>query len=138
MFEIPLANRMEFVHTRDVGVALANAVTSEEVWGRTLLIGGGAECQLTYGEIVEGVMRTMGLGMLPEEAFGSEPFATDWVDSSESERLLRYQTRTFEDYLRDMRALLGSKRILLRIFRPVVRRWLLRKSTFWRAARGEA
>lgn len=135
MFEIPLANRMEFVHTRDVGVALANAVTSEGVWGKTLLIGGGPACQLTYGEIVEGVMQTMGIGMLPEEAFGSEPFATDWVDSSESERLLQYQRRTFQDYLRDMRELLGAKHILLRLFRPVVRLWLLRKSVFWRAKR---
>lgn len=135
MFEIPLANRMEFVHTRDVGVALANAVTNEEVWGKTLLIGGGPECQLTYREIVEGVMQTMGIGMLPEDAFGSEPFATDWVDSSESESLLQYQKRTFQDYLRDMRDLLGAKHILLRLFGPLVRLWLLRKSTFWRAKR---
>ncbi|HIC90175.1 MAG TPA: NAD(P)-dependent oxidoreductase [Anaerolineae bacterium] len=32
MFDVPLDNRMEFVHTRDVGLAVANAVNSEEVY----------------------------------------------------------------------------------------------------------
>jgi UDP-glucose 4-epimerase len=41
MFDIPLENRMEYVHTRDVGLAFANAVSSPEVWGKILLIGGG-------------------------------------------------------------------------------------------------
>jgi nucleoside-diphosphate-sugar epimerase len=40
MFDVPLWNRMEFVHTRDVGAAIADGVTNHDVWGRTLLIGG--------------------------------------------------------------------------------------------------
>jgi nucleoside-diphosphate-sugar epimerase len=135
MFEIPLSNRMEYVHTRDVGVAVANAVVSDEVWGKTLLIGGGADCQLTYGEIVEGVLGALGIGMLPAEAFGREPFATDWVDSQESQRLLRYQSRTFDDYLRDMQRTVGWRRPFIRLFRPFVRRWLLRRSPYWKQKR---
>ncbi len=130
MFEIPLSNRMEYVHTRDVGVAVANAVVSDEVWGKTLLIGGGADCQLTYGEIVEGVLGALGIGMLPAEAFGHEPFATDWVDSQESQQLLGYQSRTFDDYLKDMQRTIGWRRPFIRLFRPIVRRWLLRRSPY--------
>ncbi|MBN1920802.1 MAG: NAD(P)-dependent oxidoreductase [Anaerolineae bacterium] len=135
LFQIPLDNRMEFTHTRDVGVAVANAVSSEEIWGKLLLIGGGPKCQLLYGEIVSKVMTTMGIGMLPAEAFGGGYFPTDWVDSSESERLLHYQQRTFDDYTADMRALLGSKRHLIRLARPFVRAWLLRKSPYWQQRR---
>ena len=47
MFDIPLDNRMEYVHTRDVGLAFANAVSSPGVWGKILLIGGGLRCQYT-------------------------------------------------------------------------------------------
>jgi UDP-glucose 4-epimerase len=135
MFDVPLNNRMEFSHTRDVGLAFANAASSERVWGKTLLIGGGPRCQLTYREIVQQALDAMGVGMLPEEAFGSTPFCTDWVDTTESQSILRYQQRDFGDYLREMTALLGYRRHLIRLFRPAVRAWLLRKSPYLRDAR---
>ncbi|MGD9030649.1 MAG: NAD(P)-dependent oxidoreductase [Anaerolineae bacterium] len=135
MFDVPLWNRMEFVHTRDVGMAIANGVTSDEIWGRTLLIGGGPRCQYMYHEIVEGILGALGVGMLPEEAFGSTPFATDWVDSTESQTLLRYQRRDLEDYMAGMVELAGSKRWLIRCFRPLVRFWLLMKSPYYRRAK---
>ena len=137
MFTIPLDNRMEFTHTRDVGVAVANAVTAEAVWGKTLLIGGGPRCQLLYGEIVSKVLEAVGVGMLPERAFGGGYFPTDWVDSTESQRILQYQQRTFDDYIADLKALLGARRHLVRLGRPFVRSWLLRKSPFWQARRKE-
>ena len=87
MFDIPLDNRMEFVHTRDVGQAIANAVHETNVWRRTLLIGGGARCQYTYRQIARQVLAGLGVGMLPEEAFGTVPFPTDWLDTTESQAL---------------------------------------------------
>jgi len=132
MFDVPLDNRMEFAHTRDVGLAFANAAGSEEVWGKVLLIGGGPRCQLYYRDIVGRVLEALGIGMLPEEAFGSVPFPTDWVDTSESQRLLRYQQRDFDDYVREMVALMGFRRHLVRLFRPIARWWLLRRSPYYR------
>ncbi len=134
MFDVPLNNRMEFVHTRDVGLALANGVESTEIWGKILLIGGGPRCQYYYREIVERVLDAAGVGMLPEEAFGRIPFATDWMDTTESQRLLRYQQRDLSDYAREMAALMGYRRYLVRVFRPFVRASLLRKSPYFRAA----
>jgi len=132
MFDVPLCNRMEFVHTRDVGLAIANGVASDEIWGKTLLIGGGESCQYTYREIVQGILQAMGVGKLPEAAFGSTPFPTDWVDSTESQRLLRYQQRDLEHYIAEMVELLSFKRRLIRCFRPLVRGWLLLKSPYYR------
>ena len=131
MFDVPLENRMEFVHTRDVGLAITNAMETDQVWGKTLLIGGGPRCQLIYREIVQRVLEAMGVGMLPEEAFGTTPFCTDWVDTSESQRILDYQRRTFDDYVDDMIALAGRKRHLIRLFRPAARRYLLSKSPYY-------
>jgi nucleoside-diphosphate-sugar epimerase len=135
MFDVPLDNRMEYVHTRDVGLALANAISSEEVWGKTLLIGGGESCQYCYREIVGRILDAMGVGKLPEEAFGSTPFCTDWVDTTESQRLLNYQRRDLGDYIQEMIALLGYRRYLIRAFRPIVRYWLLKKSPYLRDSR---
>jgi UDP-glucose 4-epimerase len=135
MFDVPLDNRMEFVHTRDVGLAIANAVGSEDVWGQVLLIGGGPCCQYTYREIAQRVLDGLGIGMLPEEAFGSTPFPTDWLDTAESQRLLDYQRRDLGDYVQDMAALLGYRRQVIRVFRPLARRWLLRRSPYFRDSR---
>lgn len=128
MFDVPLDNRMEFTHTRDVAVAIANALECEEAWGQILLIGGGLRCQYYYREIVERSLDAMGVGMLPETLFGQTPFPTDWVDTVESQRLLNYQRRDLGDYLSDMRRVLGPRRHVVRLFRPLVRRLLMHKS----------
>ena len=138
MFDVPLDNRMEYVHTRDVGLALANGIDSEKIWGKTLLIGGGKRCQYHYREIVERILDATGVGMLPEKAFGSTPFPTDWVDSAESQRLLQYQRRDLGSYVRDMVEVIGYRRPLARLFRPIVRWWLLRKSPYYRCSGGKA
>jgi len=130
MFDVPLDNRIEYVHTRDVGLALANGVSSAEVWGKTLLIGGGPCCQYYYREVAERILTAMGVGMLPEKAFGSIPFCTDWLDTSESQRLLNYQRYDLGDYIQEMVALVGFRRHLARLFRPIVRHWLLGKSPY--------
>jgi UDP-glucose 4-epimerase len=131
MFDVPLSNRMEFVHTKDVGLAMANAVSSDEIWGKILLIGGGPRCHYTYRELVSGILSALGVGALPESAFGSKPFATDWMDTGEGQRILRYQQRTLEDYARDMVKVAGIKRHLIRAFRPLARSWLLARSPYY-------
>ena len=132
MFDVPLNNRIEYVHTRDVGLALTNALSSDEIWGKTLLIGGGPRCQFTYQEMIEPILDAMGVGQLPPAAFASAPFGTDWLDTAESQRLLHFQTRDLQDYVRDMSRLLGARRLFVRLGRPLVRRMLLKRSPHWR------
>lgn len=131
MFEVPLQNRIEFAHGRDVALALANAVEHPGIWGRVLLVGGGPRCQFYYGDMVRRILNTVGVGMLPAEAFALTPYSTDWLDTAESERLLRYQRHTLDDYLSDLRAELGRRRLLIQFFRPIIRRWLLGQSPYF-------
>lgn len=131
MFDVPLDNRIEFVHTRDVAVAIANALERDRVWRRTWLIGGGSRCQYFYRQIVTQVLEAVGVGMLPESAFSTTPFSTDWLDTSESQQLLDYQRRTLRDYIQDLRALLGYRRPLVSLVRPWIRRKLLDQSPFY-------
>ncbi|MGB3717151.1 MAG: NAD(P)-dependent oxidoreductase [Candidatus Promineifilaceae bacterium] len=128
MFDVPLDNRIEFVHTRDVGFAIANALEDDRVWGKIWHIGGGPRCQLYQREIVEGVLNAVGMGVLPDEAFTSVPFPTDWLDTSESQEVLNFQRHTLQDYIDEVVAMLGFKRHLVRLFRPLIRTWLLSKS----------
>lgn len=131
MFDVPLDNRIEFVHRQDVGLAIANALENDQVWDRTWLIGGGPHCQLHQRDIVENVLEAVGLGMLPEEAFTQVPYPTDWLDTTESERVLQFQRRTLQDYIKEVKALLGYRRHLVSLFRPIIRAWLLKQSSVY-------
>lgn len=135
MFRVPLDNRIEMIHPADAGLATARAAFHPGVWGRPLNVGGGPGCQLVYREYLGAFLDAMGVGRLPDEAFSTEPYCTDWLDTEESQRLLGYQRRTFADVVRETAALLGWRRPLARLLRPAVRAGMLRLSPEWRARR---
>jgi hypothetical protein len=132
-FDIPLNNRFEVVHPKDAGLASAKAVDCDEAVGRVLLIGGGPRCQMTARHFVRSLSAAAGLGSFPDEAYGTVPYCQDWIDTSESQLLLGFQRYTFEDYLEDMKREMGLKLHLLRVFRPVVRWYVLRQSPYYKA-----
>jgi nucleoside-diphosphate-sugar epimerase len=132
MFEIGLQNRIEALHADDAGLAIANALETPEVWGRILFVGGGPSCQLTYREYLTRMLAAMGVEPLPDEAFSDKEYATDWIDTEESERLLRYQRHTFDDITEAVAASLGWKRRLVPVASPLARAALLRLSPYYR------
>jgi len=133
MYRVPLETRFEMVHTYDAGLAVANAMHTEAVWGKIMLIGGGASCQILYRDYLRRSLEIMGIGMLPESAFSQEPYCTDWLDTEESQRLLKYQRASFEDIMHDLERIAGFTRVLATMARPAARWWLLRMSPFYRA-----
>jgi nucleoside-diphosphate-sugar epimerase len=132
MFEIGLDNRIESLHADDAAVALARALRTPGVWGRILFVGGGPSCQHTYREYLRRLLDAMGIGALPEEAFSTKEYATDWIDSSEAQALLHYQRRSFDDIVADIAACLGWKRRLVPVAAPAVRRAILELSPYWK------
>ena len=60
---------------------------------------------------------------------------TDWLDTADSQRLLRYQRHTLDDCVRDMQLALAYRRPLIRVFSPIVRSLLLKQSPYYRAGR---
>ena len=133
MFYLSPDSRMEFAHFRNVGLAVANAISCDEAWGKVLLVGGGPGSQMYYRDYIRRSMETVGVGRLPDNAFGTIPSSLDWIDTTESQRLLNYQKHTFEDWLKERAALLGFKRYIIRALRPIYRGRMLRQSPFYRA-----
>ena len=134
LFEAPLDAHWDFVDPRDVGLAVANSVTSNEVWGKTLLIGGGSRNQMLYRDFIKTFFGF--LGAIPEGAFAppDSPAWAEWVDSSESQRLLNYQNYSLQDFVREMRATMapGWRRHLVPLVAPLVRRQILQQSRYYR------
>ncbi len=136
MFDTPAGQRTEFVHPDDVGLAVANAAASEEVWGRVLLIGGGGTSQLYFRDFAGGLMEAMGIGRLPDSAFAATACAfSDWMDTGESQRLLRYQRHSFQDFTSEIASSLGPLRIAFRLLSPLIRWWMLRQSPYYRSGK---
>jgi UDP-glucose 4-epimerase len=134
IFDVPLTDRIEFVHTRDVGTAVARACEVPEASHCTLNVGGGAACQLLQRDVINRALELLGIGRLPEHAFSGEPFHCDWLDSDESQRLLEYQSRTFDDYLTELRRHYGWRTPLVKAVAPLIRAAMLRRSPYLKVA----
>jgi nucleoside-diphosphate-sugar epimerase len=131
LFQLEPSSRLEFVHPRDVGLAVTNGVSSTEIWGKTLLVGGGSACQLYYRDFIRQLIEGIGIRPLPEDAFALPPSSPlDWVDTTESQKLLNYQKHSFEDYVREIPASMGSARYLVRLLGPLIRRSMLSQSPY--------
>lgn len=133
MFEVPLTDRIEFVHTRDVGIAAVVATSHPEVVGRTLNIGGGPGSQLLQRQLVARPLAALGVRMLPDEAFTTTPFHADWLDTEESQRLLGYQHRTFDDYVTEVGRRYRWRRPATVLASALVLRKMLAASPYWRS-----
>ena len=137
MFEFPLDVRFEVLHPADAATALANSIDNPGVWGRgaLLLLGGGPSCQTTYGEFLEGMMTTLGVGKLPPEAFTQADYPSDWMDTEEAEALLHFQHHSLLQIQQQVDALLGWRKAVLPLVKPMVRRSILAKSPYYTARR---
>src|SRR5260370_25624850 len=61
MFRIPLTTRFEVVHTYDAGLAIANGIRSDEIWGRILLIAPSPTFHILYRDYLRRMLEMMGI-----------------------------------------------------------------------------
>jgi nucleoside-diphosphate-sugar epimerase len=132
MYDIPLDQRFEIIHGDDIALAIANTLKTPEVWGQTILLGGGPRCQIRYRDYLFGMLEAIGVGALPEGAFGQPLYCTDWIDTEYSQRLLQYQRHSADEIIQDIAREVGWKRYLARLSRPIVRRNILKMSPYWK------
>lgn len=123
MFSVPLNNRVEFCHPDDLALAILNAVKNfETIKGNTLVISGGPAQRMLYKDMVGSVLDVMGLPLPPADKFIQEPYYLDWYDTTTSQELLRFQQKSFADYLRDYSR--GLTRRYTALFLPFMRHFV--------------
>jgi len=130
LFSISPNTRMPFLHFEDAAFALATAVDKNNAYGKILNISGGEGCRITYKTFVDSILETNGLGTFPEEYFGNDKdFYNDWMDTSEGQKLLNYQRKTFFDWVAEYKNEVGPiKSFLVTLIRPIARRITLKHS----------
>ena len=136
MFEMPLETCIEICDTKDVGLAVANTIENEKIWGKKKIfnIGGGPACRTTFGEYLITMLELFGLGkdILPADAFSHEEFHCGWLDTTESQKLLQYQRTTLESYYKEVKKKAMYTRFFATLFRPLAKAIILRRSSYFR------
>ncbi|HSC74714.1 MAG TPA: NAD(P)-dependent oxidoreductase [Pseudomonadales bacterium] len=129
MFTLDVDTRIEYLHPHDAALAMTNAIdNAAAVIGKTLFLGSGKSSQTSWLEFINIVPRAMGVGDLPASAFGSEPYYTDWMDTTESQQLLNFQQLGLDGYKRELAQQWRLRRVLLWPFRGLIRRYMLKFS----------
>lgn len=142
LFEHALGSRVHFIHPQDAAEALARALELdparfEPATNRVLCVAGGPGCQLTQRELLTRALEAVGLGMLPENAFGERPLFGDWLDTRESLEVLGdYQRRNLADFAAELRRSVGLKRWGVGLLAPFARNYMLRYSECYQRSRG--
>jgi nucleoside-diphosphate-sugar epimerase len=133
MFDVPLDTPLEICDTKDVGRALAAAVTNEKVLGTILPIAGGKECRTTYRDYLQAMLALFGLGRfrLPEKAFTKHRFHCGYLDTEESQRELQYQGRRLVDFYEEVRGKYKALSRLYRVFSSLGKKILFLKSPYY-------
>jgi len=134
MFEMPLDTCIEICDTRDVGLALVNAIETNEVWGEIFHIAGGEQCRITYREYLTEMLDIFGMGInvFPEQAFSTKGFHCGFLTTDRSQTLLNYQKHTIDDYFFEVRKKVAFSRFWNMLFRPFAKKYLLNKSHYYK------
>ncbi|MGB5348076.1 MAG: NAD(P)-dependent oxidoreductase [Polyangiales bacterium] len=131
LFSINPDTRLEWIHPKDVALAQLRAIECPGAIGKTWMIGGGERCRLTFREFYGAMFEATGLGRFPLEAYGSGAYYCDWLETYESQSLLRYQRISFDEFIGQLRKESRLTRPLVRMASPLIRSYMLRYSDAW-------
>ncbi|MHA1270967.1 MAG: NAD-dependent epimerase/dehydratase family protein [Candidatus Helarchaeota archaeon] len=122
MYSIPWDQRVEFVHPLDVATAVVNSITiPKELTRNIYIIGGGKKCQDIYYDQIVKLFEMFHLSPPKKHKFTENRFYLDWYDTQRSQEVLKFQERTFDDYIDNVKEVLGWKVGFIRFFSPLVK-----------------
>jgi nucleoside-diphosphate-sugar epimerase len=133
MFKVPLDTCLEIIDSRDVGLAITNAIKSDDLWNKTINLAGGKDCRTSYRDYLDRIFEIIGLGkyFLPDEAFAEEGFHCGFYETKEVQKELKFQRFNLKDFYKQIKNWIGIKKYFVSIFKWFIRKYLLRKSKYY-------
>ena len=132
---LPTDGRLQTVDVRDVACAF-DAATTTKATNEVFLVGGDESHRVTAGRLGPGLSWAMGLvDVLPPGRIGDPEddaawFTTDFMDTRRAQEVLRFQRRSLDDVLTEVREKVGPLRIGLRAVSPLIRALLRRRAPY--------
>ena len=97
--------RVEMIHRDDVADAIKNSVDSKEAVGKVFNIAGGDSWRLRGKNYVEDFFQVMG-APVEMATYRDSTGWNDWYDTTESQRILSYQNRSYSYYSDQMKKII--------------------------------
>ena len=97
--------RVEMIHRDDVADAIKNSVDSKEAVGKVFNIAGGDSWRLRGKNYVEDFFQVMG-APVEMAVYRDSTGWNDWYDTTESQRILSYQNRSYSYYSDQMKKII--------------------------------
>ncbi|TFF86095.1 MAG: NAD(P)-dependent oxidoreductase [Promethearchaeota archaeon] len=121
MYSIPWNQRVEFIHPMDVATAVSNAVSIPPSQTKQVyIIGGGSDCQFIYYDQMVRILGIFNISPPKKEKFLDGYYYLDWYDTEQSQNVLKFQQRNFDDYISDLKNELGWWKVnLIKFFSPI-------------------
>jgi nucleoside-diphosphate-sugar epimerase len=94
--------RIEFIHRDDVVAALCNAASAKQASGCVFNIAGGRTWRTTGKQYVADYYGILGVP-IEEAKFQDKPGWCDWYNTTDSQRVLKYQNTPYKTYLDQIR-----------------------------------
>jgi len=144
IFLQPLETSLEVTCIEDVVYLIARSIDCSKLYKGIYNVAGGKDCRAKYKDLLNRNFIILGLGenFLPEEAFATKTMGHNgfyiFDDMNPVQEQIPYQRYTLEDYFQK-KAKSTSKvgKFMMRLFRPIVRWYLLRMSEPYRVKKEE-
>jgi nucleoside-diphosphate-sugar epimerase len=135
MFEMPLNTHLEVCHIRDASAAVVSAAGCPDADRRIFNIAGGPSCRTGYREYLYQMFTIFGLApaYISEGLFSTSPFHCGYMDTSDSQAVLRYQHTSLLDYYMEVYRKKNRLRPFIRLFRGIVWRRILKGSEYFQS-----
>ena len=92
LFDIPLSNKMEFIHVSDVVYAIHQAIEKHD--NEIIDLGGNQQCQITYKDYL--AFCFAGYYPTDDDLFSKHFYPTDWIQGSEYQQKISFETMVKE------------------------------------------
>lgn len=138
MFHVPLETPMEITTVRDTARAFVRATDKREQLVHQIFdLGGGEACRLSYEGFLSKAFDVFGLGDVdfPPYTFAKQNFHCGYFMNGEKlDQILEFRRDTVDSYFEAYRkAVPSAQRILTRIVKKPVKRWLVTLSEPYKA-----
>jgi nucleoside-diphosphate-sugar epimerase len=136
VFNMNLDNRIEAVLDLDVATAIVNASElfekGTDIHGKILNIGGGKEngFQIYGRDMGFELFKDMGIGALNPDCFSTDDYFIDWMDTKESQSLLKFQNHSYNEAMEIFVKPFKKFKPILKVFGPIIRKWLEKQSPY--------